>query len=270
MMAEASTDRRRGYPRGQAVATRALVGQHFRLMLKEPVPLVMFFLFPALVMGFLQEPARITLSDAGFREVSGAEQAVPGVSVMFAMLLMTNVGFTFFREHAWGTWERLQAATSPTAVFLGKCGGPLLVSIFQFVFLFGIGITLLDLDLGGADSALAVGAIGVASSLCFVGLGVLLVGITRTFSEMNSLASLLALLMAGAGSALSPTSAIPGWVATAGAFTPAGWAMRAYRDVLLNGAGLTDVLGWVALLATTGTCLMSLGVRARPDLIRTV
>jgi len=46
---------------------------------------------------------------------NGSEQIIPGVAVMFAFLTTQLVSMLFFREHSWGTWDRLRASSAGTA-----------------------------------------------------------------------------------------------------------------------------------------------------------
>ena len=50
-----------------------------------------------------------------------ASIVVPGATVLFSGFLVGNLGFAIFREHGWGTWERLRSSPlSTTELMVGK------------------------------------------------------------------------------------------------------------------------------------------------------
>ncbi|MGH8990598.1 MAG: ABC transporter permease [Acidimicrobiia bacterium] len=196
---------------------------------------------PLLFMGFLQPSLRSALVEHGYHDANGSEQAVPGMAVMFSMFLVSNIGVAFFREHAWNTWERLRASSMGTGeIMLGKAIAPLLVAVFQFAVLFGVGGRLYGLAVKG--SLLALLLVEAAFALCMVSLGLVVVAHCRTLLQVNALSNLGALILAGVAGAVTPSFLLPAWVGAIAPGTPGYWAMRGFRTVVVDGGGVREAL----------------------------
>jgi ABC-2 type transport system permease protein len=231
------------------------VCQHdLRILRRDPLPLFVLVSMPLILMGFLQPAFRAALVEHGQPAANGAEQAVPGMAVMFSMFLVSNVGFAFFREHGWNTWERLRASPAkPGEIMLGKAVGPLLVAGFQLVALFGAGGLVYGLHVRG--SILAMGLTAAAFAVCMVSLGLAVVVSCRTLLQVNALSNVGALVLAGVGGALTPSFLMPHWVRTIAPGAPSYWAMRGFRAVILSGAGIGDVVVPVGVLVLFSAAL---------------
>ena len=84
--------------------------------------------------------------------------------------------------------------------------------------------------------------------------------------QLNTASNILAIVFAGLGGALVPVSLLPGWAAAAAPAVPSFWAMRGMQEVLVDGAGLVDVLPSLAVLAGFGLVVLAVATaRLRPD-----
>jgi len=224
----------------------AITRYELLILWRDPVWLVMIGM-PLLLMAFAKpafESALIAFGDSG---ANGAEQAVPGMAVLFSFLLTGVVGIELYREHGWHTWDRLRAsAASPAEILVGKLASPLCLALLQLLALFALGMILFDLQVSGSLWALAAVSVGV--SLCTLTLGLAIVSITRTVLQVNTLVNLGALLLAGLGGAITPLSTLPAWAAAVAPASPAYWAMRGYRVVIVESGGLADAAGPLAAL----------------------
>lgn len=240
-------------PRSRVSLTRALtIGRHeFRILFGDPSFIVIMLAMPIVVMAFIHRVYRLTLLSEGYRFANGSEQSVPGVTVMFTFFMMGSVGFAFFREHGWGTWERLRASHArPLEIMAGKVIPVLCHAFVQQGLLFGLGVLVFGLEIRGSVAALSV--VAVAFSLCLVALGILLTALTKTANQQNAITNVGTMLFAGLGGALAPISALPGWARAIAPATPSYWAMRGFRSVLLDAGGVPEVMvPTVVLLAFT-------------------
>jgi ABC-2 type transport system permease protein len=233
----------------QSQRVRAVLLLEARLMLRDPVPLVVLLVMPLLLMGFLK-PA-LALATVGPADANGAEQAVPGMTVMFASFLVGHVGLAFFREHGWGTWQRVRASSARSVeVMVGKVLASLLLFVAVLGCLLGGGGWLLGLDVRG--SLMAFVAVAAAFAVALLGLGLALVAVSRTLAQFSAVANLGGLLLAGLGGALVPLRLLPGWVQTVAPVSPGYWAMRGFTDVALHGRGATAVALPVLVLLLFG------------------
>ena len=230
----------------------ALLRHEMRMVMDDPGVLVFLLLMPLLMMAVMKPLFALSLQADGFAGASGAEQAVPGMAAMFATFSASFAGFGFFREHGWGTWDRLRASSATTSdIMVGKLGPVFLISIAQLTGLFGIGVLLLDLAIAGSITAL--GLIIIAFSLSMLAFGMAITAISRTSLQLNMFANLGGIVFAGVGGALVPVTVLPEWVQTIAQFIPTYWAMEGFLGVILEGDRVVDVLlPVVALLAFAG------------------
>ena len=248
----------------------AITKHELRLMRRSPGVLLSLIAMPLLMMAFFKPLFRATLQTEGFLSANGAEQAVPGLSVLFALFLVTFVAFGFFKEHGWGTWQRLLAsAASPGEIVLGKIIPPALLAIVQQTVLFASSVLLLGLHISG--SLIALLALVVAFTICLVAFGLLCAAFIRDAEQLNTIGNLGTILIGGLGGGLAPVAVLPGWAQAIAPGTPSYWAIRGYRDVVLRQAGIGEILLPVAVLLAFAVVLTPLALRRfRFDEIKTV
>ena len=229
----------------------ALAGHEFRLMRHDLVGLSGLVLIPLVMVAFLNPLFGAALDAEGVAVGNGASAAVPAMAVLFALFLVPHVGYLFFREHHFGTWERLRATPlKPAEVIAGKALPAVSLAVVQQVLLFAMSIWLFDLRIAGAAVALA--AVVLALAFCLVACGVAAVAFVHNSQRFNSMASLVVMLVGGLGGGLAPMEAMPAWAQRVGPFTPGYWAVSGYRSVIQNGGGLADVALPVAVLLVFG------------------
>ncbi|HUH07680.1 MAG TPA: ABC transporter permease [Egibacteraceae bacterium] len=243
----------------------ALVRHNLLLARRDLAPLAVTVAMPLVLMAFLQPVLQLSLVSAGYADAGGAEQAVPGMTVMFTLFMVAVVGFRIFEEHGWGTWDRLRASPAgPAAIMVGKIAPSFAVVLAQLAVLFGGGVALYGLRIAGAASALAL--LAVALGAMVVSLGVLLAAYARTAQQLNALANVGATALACLGGALVPLSALPAWAQSVAPATPTYWAMRGFRAVILDGGGIVEALAPVmALLGFAGLFAALAALRFRFD-----
>jgi ABC-2 type transport system permease protein len=240
-----------------------IVRHDLRILRRDPAYVLIMIAMPLVMMLFLKDTFRLALREAGYTSANGAEQVVPGGVVMFSTMLMGDVAFRVFREHGWGTWDRLRASPISTSQLLvGKSVTSLLVLILQTIVLFAVGLLVLDLQVPGSW----FGLIAVAASfwLCLVAIGFALLTLCRTVQQVNAISNVGAMMLSGIGGAFTPLSALPGWAQAISPATPHYWVMRGFRSVLLDGAGLGAVMLPCAVLLGI-TAILVLYVRLRFD-----
>lgn len=244
-----------------SLSRSAAIARHeLRLLRADPFYLVVFTTMPLVVMAFVKPSFRYALAAQGHPDANGAEQAVPGMAVMFTLFLLGNVGFAFYREHGWRTWERLRASWArPAEIMTGKVVVPLLIAVLQLVVLFGIGGLIYDLRVEGSLLALVV----VAAAYCvtIVSIGLALLAVCRSVMQVNAVANLGAMVLAGIGGAIAPAAALPGWAKSIAPSTPSYWAMRGFRSVILDGGGLSAVLLPAAVLSAFSLAALVIATR---------
>jgi ABC-2 type transport system permease protein len=219
-----------------------------RIVRTDPFPAVVLIGMPLVVMVFITPAYNQAFARIPGHGSNGALQSVPGMSVTFAFFVVAFVGFALFREHGWGTWQRLRASPiHPMALMIGKVVTPFTIILAQHAALFGVGVIFLHLPLRGP--ALLIVLIASMLGLCLVTLGMALSAFAATVQQLNSIANLGAMICAGLGGALTPLSTLPTWVRALAPLTPSYWALRGYRAVIEGQHAGGEALLAVAVLA---------------------
>jgi ABC-2 type transport system permease protein len=247
------------YSRKWAIARTSV-----RILANDPAPTIVMIAMPLILAAFLKPAMAAQLQAQGFDGANGAEQVIPGLAVMFAFLSTQVVSMLFYREHYWGTWERLRATgASASDVMIGKAVPLFVVMVIQLAVVFGAGGVLFGYRING--SFLALGVLIAALVAAVIGYAVMIVAILRTLDQAMVVGNLGGMLMAGLGGALAPAASMPGWAQAAAHLSPAYWGLNGIRDVTLGQAGLADVVGPLfALPAFTLCCGLIAALRFRP------
>jgi ABC-2 type transport system permease protein len=221
-----------------------------KLYLSDPAPLVVFLLMPLGLMAFLSPLSRALLRAQGYANATGAEQAVPGMTIMFSFMMMTVVGIQFYREYGWGTWDRLRIASGGMSIIVGKILPGLLLLLCQIVVVFAAGGALFGLQVTGSMVGLFV--VFLSFALCTMSLTMALIAWCRTLDQLNVIANLVAMLFSGIGGAFAPVDSLPAWAGKIAVASPAYWAMRGMRGIILDRQGFGFGMRAAGVLAMFG------------------
>ena len=237
--------------------TLTIARNDLALLWKDPTPAVILIVIPIVLIPFLKPVWSLVLKFEGHLDANGAEQAVPGVAILFAFYLMVFGSLPFFREYVWNTWDRLRSAPITNAELLvGKIVPTLIMLLCQQVVLFGLGIVAFKLHV--KHSLPEVMVVDLAFSLWVMGFLLLAVAFSRTFQQVVSVANLSAILLAALGGVLTPLKTLPSWGQTIAPVTPTYWAMRGFNDVLLEREGFGGIVVPVAVLCGAAAAFITL------------
>lgn len=226
----------------------AIARNDLRLLITDLSFLFVMTIAPLGFMAFSREAFGLALQvQYPDQDVSGAAFVVPGATVLFSGFMVGNIGFWTFREHGWGTWERLRAADLSTAELLfGKTVVPILTLAIQLLVLLGGGVVLFGLELTGTWPAFLL--VAAALAVMEVALGFMLLALCRSVMQLNAITNAGTMVLGGLGGAMAPVELMPGWAQAIAPVTPAYWAMKGFRRVTMEGAGVAEVLGPVGVL----------------------
>ena len=186
------------------------------------------------------------------------QQNVPGYTVFGVFFIIATMAESILREKQEGTFRRLLAAPLPKPVLLaGKLLPYYLVNLIQIAVMFGVACLLFGMALGQPVALLAV---SLALAAAATGMGVLVATFGKTQAQISGLASLLTLTMSAIAGCMVPSFVMPDFVQTLAHFTPHGWAMQGYLDVLVRGYGLAGVGPEVAALLGFAAAFFLVGV----------
>jgi ABC-2 type transport system permease protein len=237
-----------------------IIGHEFRLQWRDPLPLMILVVFPVITIAFLEPAMKPALIAAGYPHANGAEQVVPGQTVMSAFYLVSLITFSFFGEHAWLTWDRLRAsAATSSEIVLGKSLPRVAAGIAQFLVVIGAGVLLFGLHIRG--NAIALVPLILAFTLCLVLLGVATTAVCRTAQEANSFSFLGMVLFGAIGGAFVPLSYLPGWARAIAPVTPTYWVMRGLHSVILDGRSYGGTALPALMLAAMGALFAIVALR---------
>ena len=197
-------------------------------------------------------PRKLTLDvhSAGQRveAPTGFEQSVPGILVMFTMVvLFTSGAVTLTIERHTGILRRL--ASSPMsrgAVVLGKWGARMAVGAIQIAFAMLAGRILFHVH-WGPNLAMVV-LILLAYGALAASLAMLLGNLGRTEGQVIGLGVILSNVMAGLGGCWWPIEVTPPWAQKAAVFLPTGLTMNALHKLVNFGAPAAAVVPHLAAL----------------------
>ncbi len=168
--------------------------------------------------------------------IGGPAHSVPALASLFALMGTASMGFSFFREHGWGTWDRLRIAPIRSIHIVGGKAIPMLaVTVCQQLILVAIGIAVFNLDVPGGPAQVVAAAL--ACSVMYVTLAIALTSLCRTMSQLNAASMLGTMAVAGAGGAIAQLAALPGWVQAIAPASPVYWVIDAHRSVLTGEQG---------------------------------
>ena len=225
----------------------SLARNTIRLYLSDPAPLMVFVFMPLGLMLFMAPASRALLVAQGYVNAGGAEQAVPGMTVMFAFFVISVIGIQFYREQGWGTWDRLRIASGTMEILVGKIVPGLLLLLLQLVVVFAAGALLFHLHVAGSVAALVLIAMGFA--ICIMAMTMMMIAWCRTLDQLNVLSNVFALVLPGLGGSFAPVSELPRWAQAAAKASPAYWAMQGMRGIILDGEGMRMALSTCLALA---------------------
>ena len=182
----------------------AMTRLNIRLQLTDPAPTLILTVIPLVLIPFMMPAFKSMLLADGYAGVTGAEQAVPSIAILFSFLAVQNIIGSFFNERSWGTWERLEASpTSRASILTGKALVAFLMQTVQIAVVLALGALIFGYRPTGSLVALA--AILLSFSAVLSALGVALALWSRSRDAALSLSNIMACwLPASVG--LSPRS----------------------------------------------------------------
>lgn len=235
---------------------RAIVRNELRILRHDPVPLVLLIGMPIVLMVLLSQSLGHVLLFEGYDDTPGSMHTVPGMACLFGFFSIAIVGFAIFREHGWSTWPRLRASgVGGPALFAGKLAVPAGMLVLQHAVLFGFGVGFLGFKVNG--DWLAVALLALAFALMILCGGLAAAALLGTVQQVNAVTNLGTMVLGGLGGALVPVRELPEWVQPVAPASPVNWAMEGYRDVILDGAGVADILPSLAAMSGLAALLLA-------------
>lgn len=207
----------------------------------------------------------VRVESAGAARVvpGGYEQAVPGILVMFTVLvLVTHGAGQLVAERRLGVLRRLAASPiSRRDVVLGKWAGKLALGLVQVAFAVLVG-SLPPFRVDWGHALPAVGLVLVAYAGMMASIGLLVGCLARSEGQAVGIGVLAANALGALGGCWWPIEIAPGWMQRLALFLPTGWAMDALHRLMSFGQGPAAVVPHVLGMVAAGLAASWMAVRA--------
>jgi ABC-2 type transport system permease protein len=184
---------------------------------------------------------------------------VPGITIYGIFWIVSLLAGSVYREKREGTFRRLLVAPMTRSTMLaGKVLPYYLINLLQITAMLGLSRLLFGIDLGTSPAGLVL--VSLAAAATATGLGVLVAALARTDAQVGAISTILLITLAVLGGCFVPRWVMPEWLQTLGLLTPHAWAVDAYQALMVQGAGLAQVLPAVVVLAAFAAVFFGLGV----------
>jgi len=180
---------------------------------------------------------------------TGMAQAVPGIMVMFTLMIsLTSGAISLFLERKKGTLRRLASAPlSRGELVTGKWLGKLMLNGIQILFAMLAGSLLFKVH-WGPDLPMVIAVLALWAGFC-AALGLVLGSVGRSEGQVSGIGVLTANLLAALGGCWWPIEITPSWMQTLSKFLPTGWTMNALHELVNFQNGATAAVGEMVVLA---------------------
>jgi ABC-2 type transport system permease protein len=203
-------------------------------------------------------PHTLTLevTPAGTRRAPpvGFQQAVPGMMVMFILLVMfTTGGISLYQERTRGILRRLASSPMPrSSVVLGKALSRLTIGIAQILFAMIAGTVLFKVDWGPHVVTVLL-VLWLYAALAALA-GMILGNFGKSEGQLIAIGVVASNILAAVGGCMWPIEITPAWAQKASLVLPTGWAMGAMHRLVSFGDSPLSVLPHLAALAIASVC----------------
>ena len=211
---------------------------------------------PVVLIVLLSQSLGRVLLFEGYDDTPGSMHTAPGMACLFASsrwrssALPSSASTAGARGHACAPRGSAPARCSPASSWCRR------LLVLQHAVLFGFGIVALGFKVNGAWAAVALLALAFAPMILCAGLAA--AALLSTVQQLNTVTNLGTMALGGLGGALVPVMELPKWVQPISPASPVNWAMEGYRDVILDGAGVGDIV--LRLAAMCGLAMVCAAV----------
>lgn len=217
-----------------------LVRHELRRAMKSIVPRAVFVLLPLGLVAFLRRTFSLALMFSGRAGADGSEQAVPGMAILFAFVVLVYFGYTAFDDFGFGMWDRLRVSGVRSIDTLAAKATVMFAHLLiHLTLVYAAGVALLGLDVKGSVVGLA--AISVCFALCCVAYAFLGFALATSNAVYNAWCYVGALTLTALGGGLVPFEVLPSWARTIAPATPAYWALQGSRSIIEDTSAPGDV-----------------------------
>ena len=192
---------------------------------------------------------------------SGFEQAIPGILVMFTILvLLTSSGTMLVQERTQGLLRRLASTPiSKAEVIAGKWDGRMVLATIQITVALVVGTFLFKMN-WGPNLGMVIVVLAAWGGFC-ASAGLWLGTVAKTEAQASGLGVLAANALAALGGCWWPIEVTPDWMQFVQKLLPTGWTMDALHKLISFQAGAASAIPNVIMLLVAAAVFGWLAVR---------
>jgi ABC-2 type transport system permease protein len=182
----------------------------------------------------------------GVGDASPAAYFGPAMAVLFLFFTVSAGPRSILVERRTGTLRRMVAApVSPSGIVVGKVLSAFVTGLVGLVIVWAISALAFRTSWG---DPVAVFVLLVVTTTAFLAVTTLAISFARTERQADGIAAILAFAFALLGGVFLPLSDLPGALRLVSAFTPDGWTMEGFVDLVADDGGLTTILRPILVL----------------------
>lgn len=221
------------------------------------------FILPIVfIVGFVA----IFSGDAGTNFTDLVTQIVPGYTVMFTFFIMISIVIAFVKDRERGMVARIASTPLPVKdYFIGKWIPFMVIVLLQITVLFAFGVIVYDLPLG---DPLALIVLSLVLAFISTGWGMAMAVLVKTENMGIALTQVIALGGAMLGGLWVPVEIMPEVVQSISKFLPQYWALQGYKEIILDGGNLTEIVPSLLYLLIGGIVGMGVALLCYPRFLR--
>ncbi len=178
--------------------------------------------------------------------------------ILFVFLTSLTGATELILTRQLGISRRMYATpTSAWTIIAGEGLGRYAYALFQGFFI--VTVTAVAFGVDWKDP-LATGAIVLVFGLVAAGAAMLIGSVAANPSQAGAIGPALGLMLGLLGGTMVPADVFPETMRTVAHVTPHAWAMDAFRDMLLNDAGVLQILPQLGVLLVFAVVLLGIAV----------
>lgn len=198
-----------------------------------------------------------TVGTESFAGSSSFAYTAPSNLVLFLFITSLAGGAALVESRRFGVTRRMMAAPVGTGtVIAGFAVVRLLLTVGQAVLIIAVG-AVFGVEWG---QPLGVAVLVLVYALMATGAGLLVGAVARNAEQTTAIGVPVGIGLGMLGGCMWPLDIVPSALRTVGHLTPHAWAMDGFVGLVFEDAGLTDILGSVAVLAGFAAVFLGLGV----------
>jgi ABC-2 type transport system permease protein len=191
------------------------------------------------------------VGDAGGAELSRFSLTAPQNLVLFVFINAMASAVLIVNGRRDGVLRRALATRTPLSVTLIGLGlGWLVLALAQSVLLLAVGALLFGVRWG---DPIAAALLVLAFAFVGSGAGLLVGALGRNADRVGALAPIIGIVLGALGGCMVPLEVFPPAMETVAHAVPHFWAVRAWQQLIFDGAGVGTILPSLAVLAATAT-----------------